>query len=161
VTTTVPKPKRRPSLRERLLSKAIINFETGCWEWQGGHNANEYGRIRVTGSKSMHLTHRVAYELFVGPIPSGLFIDHLCRNRKCLRPDHLEPVTNRENLMRSPITFAGKRVTKTHCVNGHEFTAENTAIRKGDGTRVCRTCQRAHQRSYQARIKATRQEVTA
>ncbi len=79
------------------------------------------------------MAHRVAYELAIGPVPDGLVVDHLCFNRACVRPGHLEPVTQQENVMRA----------RTHCRKGHEFTPENTYVRPG-GTggiqRICRTC---------------------
>lgn len=83
------------------------------------------------------MVHRIAYELAVGPIPVGLVIDHLCRNHSCINPEHLEPVTNVENVMRGESAWA-RNARKTHCKRGHEFTDENTIRR--NGTRSCRQC---------------------
>jgi hypothetical protein len=128
--------RRRPAA-ERLWEK-VVKTEAGCWIWLGHENGHGYGRITVDGKQL--LTHRFAYELLRGPIPDGLQIDHLCRNRRCLNPDHLEPVTNRENKMRSPQVG-----TETHCKHGHEFTHENTYTH-GKSGRSCRACHRDRER---------------
>jgi hypothetical protein len=109
-----------------------VQITDDCWLWQGSRNDKGYGHIRV--DRRLHGAHRVAYELVVGPIPDGLVIDHLCRVRNCVRPDHLETVTNAENLRRG---LSG--ILKVECVNGHAYTPENT-YRYPDGRRACRTC---------------------
>lgn len=87
----------------------------------------------------MAKAHRVAFELIRGCIPNGLVLDHLCRNRGCVNPDHLEPVTFRENIMRG-VGYTAQQARKTHCRHGHEFTVENTYVWRGG--RICRTCRR-------------------
>lgn len=116
----------------------LVKFRVGddCWEWQAAKNREGYGSFGLRGK--MRSAHRVSYELFVGPIPAGLQIDHLCRNPSCVRPDHLEPVTPRENTMRSE-SWAAHKARQTHCIYGHEFTPENT-YRFPDGRRSCRIC---------------------
>lgn len=109
-----------------------------CWEWTGALSTSGYGRIGVGGRDQSDYTHRVAYREWVGPIPDGLVIDHLCRNRICCNPAHLEAVEQRVNIVRGvgPALQAGK----THCPKGHAYSAENTRIY--DGRRFCRQCDR-------------------
>jgi hypothetical protein len=95
--------------------------------------------------------HRVAYELFVGPIPAGMQIDHLCRNRLCVRPEHLQLATVRENLLRGN-THAAANAAKTHCPAGHPYDEQNT-YRPPDGSRMCKECMRAKDRRRYWRLK--------
>lgn len=149
---TVPESKvgRRSGLRERLLGRAIINQDTGCWEWTGVKTSRGYASVMV--NYVQHTAHRVSYEMLVGPIPTGLVLDHLCRVRHCINPAHLEPVTVRENTLRSPI-----RGTETECCRGHDLTGANLYISR-KGKRACRECQRQRQRGLRA---AARLEVSA
>lgn len=112
-----------------------------CWEWEGAHSEG-YGTY-WDGKRGSARAHRFAYEQLVGPIPEGMFLDHLCRNPGCVNPDHLEPVTNSENLLRSP--RMNRYVGMTHCKRGHEFTPENTGITSA-GARRCRACERERYR---------------
>lgn len=133
----------RLPLIERLMTYTAID-ENDCWVWQGSRSSLGYGRIGVEGR--MKRAHRVSYELHVGPIPEGLSIDHLCRNRACINPAHLEPVTHAENVRRG-VSPSALNATKTHCKRGHEFTPENTITISG-GYRSCRICMRQHQRNF-------------
>lgn len=108
-----------------------------CWAWTAAKNKG-YGYTLFEGRTQN--AHRVSYRLLVGPVPEGLELDHLCRNRACVRPDHLEPVTSRVNLLRGEGVSA-IHAAKTHCVNGHEFTPENTY--EWRGTRNCKICREA------------------
>ena len=117
----------------RFSEKVIVGGE--CWEWVG-HLNKGYGMIYSEGRNVR--AHRVSYEMFVGPIASGLEIDHLCRNTRCVNPSHLEPVTHKENGRRA-IPYH-PFVVRTHCKNGHEFSQENTRLR--DGGRVCVACRK-------------------
>lgn len=119
-------------------------YTTPCWVWLGRPTDEGYGRARQRGRHAP--AHRVIYEEVVGPIPAGLTIDHLCRVRLCVNPDHLEPVPIRENVLRGNGPSA-IHARKTHCERGHEFTPANTYVRPSrrglpDGGRVCRICQR-------------------
>lgn len=125
------------SLTERLAAQSEA-MENGCVEWRGRLNYGGYG-ITTVGNRSVK-AHRASYELRVGPIPTGLQIDHLCRNPACINPAHLEPVTAAENTRRALNSPTGINARKTHCIRGHEFTAENTRI--VSGRRVCRACQK-------------------
>lgn len=130
------------SLRERLLAKAVINWETGCWEWTANIDPRGYGRFKVGGRKAK--AYRVSYELAYGPIPEDLTIDHLCRVRHCINPAHLEAVPMIINTLRGTGPTA-INAAKTHCVRGHEFTPENTyraSNGRGGYGRGCRACMR-------------------
>jgi HNH endonuclease len=128
-----------------------------CWRWMGTILPNGYGHFRGYGSK-MILAHRFAYEEFVGSIPQGLQIDHLCRNRWCVNPDHLEPVTNRENAFRGvapsiALHLAGR------CARGHSrFYVVNTSER--GPRRRCRECENEWQRIRRAKRRAARAKVS-
>ena len=113
---------------------------TPCVLWEGTLDRDGYGK------KAGTLAHRLAYVAARGPIPAGLEIDHLCRVRACVNPDHLEAVTKAENQRR------GIRATATACIHGHPFTPENT-IRRRRGGRDCRECGRRQQRAYYRRRK--------
>lgn len=126
-------------LPANMRAKIVIT-DAGCWHWVGAITSSGYGAVGVNGvSKS---THRVAYELLIGQIPADLQIDHLCRNRPCCNPAHLEPVTARENNIRRP------DVNKAFCVNGHEMTEQNTIVKVAGDSKIrnCRTCTKRAQR---------------
>ncbi|MFI7468154.1 HNH endonuclease signature motif containing protein [Nonomuraea sp. NPDC049646] len=124
-----------------------------CWNWTAATTHDGYGRFKVAGATVC--AHRWAYEQIVGDIAEGLQLDNLCRNRRCVNPEHLEPVTCRENLLRGN-TLQADNATKTHCKHGHEFTPENI-IARGERGRECRECNRQRSREYQrGRAKVSR-----
>ena len=137
-----------------LLSR-MDKSESGCWLWNGPISREGYGHIKSKNPitrKVTHGAHRIAYQVFIGEIPVGKVIDHLCRVRNCINPEHLEAVSGRENVMRSSITLAFKNASKTHCPQGHEYSAENTVVysKPGYSMRSCKTCSRAHSLKYKA-----------
>ena len=140
----------KKSLEERFWSK--VDKTDYCWNWNADTIHNGYGRIRVAGKKK--LAHRVSYELAFGPISKGegyhgTCVLHKCDNRRCVNPEHLEPVTQRENLLRGETTMPARNVLKTHCPRGHPYTPDNllpNRLKQGD--RVCRTCNIENCRRY-------------
>lgn len=120
---------------QRFWVKVAVPVDGECLTWTGAIQSGGYGNFRKDGKT--YKAHRVAYELRVGPIPEGAVLDHLCRNRACVRPDHLEAVTQRENVRRGDSKMA-RDALKTHCHNGHEFTPENTKV--DSYGRHCRAC---------------------
>ena len=134
-----------PSEKDATQLYSKINRIDGidCWEYTGYLDPNGYGRFRCQGK--MCYAHRVAYEIAYGPIPPGMTIDHTCTNRSCIRYEHLEVVTQEENVRR-----AAER--RTHCGNGHEWTEKNTYWHRGN--RHCRACNRAAARRYAERKRA-------
>lgn len=120
--------------------------EIDCWPWLAGTRSTGYGSF-YDGSRNVS-AHRWAYELLVGPIPEGMVLDHRCRNRLCVNPAHLDPTTNRENVLRG-VGHTAMNARKTHCKHGHEFTPENTYENKG--MRYCRACNRINNRASRRR----------
>lgn len=130
----MPYVKPSTSVEDRL--NAWIEKCGDCWIWTGETVKGGYGRITVRGVR--WLAHRLAYVTWHGPIPDGYEVDHLCRTPPCVNPDHLEAVTGIENIRRSTAPSAHALRTN-ECVNGHEYTPENT-YRQTDGRRYCRQC---------------------
>lgn len=117
-----PVPQHRPDLGP-------------CRLWIGALTWNGYGRINAT---EHNYAHRWAYVTFIGPIPAGLQVDHLCRVRNCTRETHLELVTNQENAERG--TAGDRQRARTHCPHGHPYDEENTVLSRGGRHRQCRAC---------------------
>lgn len=131
----------------------IIVTEGGCWLWLGSLSG-PYGKVNLPkGSPTKSVAaHRASYQHLVGPIPEGLTLDHLCMNKRCINPAHLEPVTQRENLRRGlvahnvierlKVIHRDNAAKRTHCRNGHQITSETTGVR-ANGGRVCLVCRAA------------------
>ena len=134
---------------DRFAAKVALT-DAGCIEWLAGLDKDGYGKFHRggIGAGRSARAHRWSYEYHRGPIPDGLHLDHLCRNHSCVNPDHLEPVTCRENLMRGD-TPAARQVARTHCPLGHPYFGDNLSMRGSE--RRCRECGRIANRKWQQR----------
>lgn len=152
----------QPDFAEWFWAKADRREPDECWPWIKGLS-DGYGRVGFEGR--LHLAHRIAYELEVGPIPDGLLLDHTCHNadlecpggplcmhRKCVNPKHLDPATFADNIRRGR-SYNG---SLTHCRRGHEYTPENTIIQKGK-YRSCKKCTRMKQAEHRAKRRKERE----
>lgn len=145
--------------RQRLRGAPVLDRvlfrtrrdESGCWLWQGARTRKGYGHIRSDDNGPLVAVHRVAYVAFVGAIPEGLEIDHLCRVRHCVNPAHLEAVDHATNVRRGR---RNQNHGKASCVRGHEFTPDNTR-RDSRGRRACRACGRERQRLHRERKRSS------
>jgi hypothetical protein len=139
-----------PAVSERFWAKIVQRGD--CWEWTGGTIGAGYGHFTQGGEQKMMLAHRWAYEAMVGEIPAGLVLDHLCMNKLCVNPDHLDPVTQAVNIERNPNSINKTCAMVTHCPAGHAYDEANTRWYKGG--RNCRACARVHTANYRARKAA-------
>jgi hypothetical protein len=135
--------ERRPA-EDRFAEKYEV--VDGCWLWTACLSSSGYGRFNYGGRGTTGQAHRWAYEHYIGQIPDGMQLDHLCRNPRCVNPNHLEPVSPGENQRRGLLG-----VLKTHCPQGHEWTPSNTRTRlsgKDKGGRYCAGCSRERYRDW-------------
>lgn len=146
---------KRKSAKERFDEKWELDAASGCWLWTGPPDRMGYGRFNF--ERINRTAYSVAYELYKGPVPEGLHIDHLCHtlaeycvsgpgclHRRCVNPEHLEAVTQNENAKRS---HPGKRAHKDPmCGAGHVWDEGNTYVYPATGKRACRACRRVYDR---------------
>jgi hypothetical protein len=136
------------SIGERLERNFIPEPNSGCWIWTGFIYPNGYANFNAKRGRGGY-AHRASFEWYKYILPSGAVLDHLCRNRCCINPDHLEIVTHKENQHRSPIANA----TKEYCPKGHLYDEVNTCVYFKNGkfrSRICRTCAREKAREIRA-----------
>lgn len=147
---------------ETYTQEHITKFDSkitktdSCWLWNGYCNEAGYGMVRI--NYRQYRSHRVSYEIHKGLIPDGLELDHLCRVRNCVNPEHLEAVTHKENLRRSAIQISSINKHKTHCRSGHEFNKLNTYHRPTGG-RMCKRCMYLCSRKQSKKKQLARQGV--
>lgn len=137
---------------DRIMRRLRINPETGCWECT--LKPNTYGHVqvesRLNGRRDVPVAHRVVYERLKFPIPEGLVLDHLCEVRHCVRPGHMRPCTQGENIARAKTSVNSLNAAKTQCVNGHPLSGPNLYIAP-DQTRACKTCRNDAAKRYISR----------
>ena len=126
-----------------------------CWLWTAALTRDGYGNVKLYGGRASGLAHRVAYQLVKGAIPAPLTLDHLCRVRHCVNPDHLEPVSRRVNTLRG-VAPAAQQARQTRCKNGHPFDAGNTYLNPKGNKRRCRICMATYMANYKPGRKHTR-----
>lgn len=161
MNTSNNRPHERLSdyMRQRtdIVTQSPGAWLDGCHEWRGTIANTGYGLVGLSTHHLM-LAHRVAYELSKGPIPAGLVIDHLCHNRSCVNPDHLEAVTRGENNRRGDASTILRGI-RSACINGHEYTPENTLFTttRGIRRRACKQCRRASAKRFRDRARENNQ----
>ena len=128
------------TVKERLLFYSYVDRDTGCWEWTSTKNQKGYPRMKI--DKVMCGAHRVSYEMFTGPLIDELEMDHICENRGCINPAHIQQISHGDNI-RNGARWRHKK--DNHCIHGHKYTEENTQIR-ADGRKRCATCRRSQAR---------------
>ncbi len=152
----IPKPRLGPPRTdpyERLM-KRVVKQPNGCWLAKS--SKGWYSQVSF-GFRNNLMGHRVVYERLKGKIPEGMHLDHLCRVKNCVNPDHLEPVTIKENVLRG-VGLSAQNAKKTHCIRGHPFNEDNTLykMRNGRLIRSCRACQQAWWKTENERMKIYR-----
>lgn len=145
------KRARMCNVEERFWQKVDKGGDNGCWNWTGAITSSGYGNFAI--NRVATVAHRLSYKWIIGEVDGGLDLDHLCRNRRCVNPAHLEPVSRSINLLRGD-TIPAEHAKKTHCPQGHEYTQENTYVYAKTNSRYCRICRAKYSnRTYHKKIK--------
>ena len=146
---------------DRLMRRVEKRPNFGCWQFTGPLRPDGYCQVQLTGKRGKKvLGHRLTYETYVGPVPEGLDLDHMCRNRGCVNPAHLEPVTRQINILRGTAPertieyFDEFWANRTHCPNGHELAVVGIDVESGTGHRQCRACHLQQKRENYQRVMA-------
>lgn len=139
-------------VRERIYKNSIPEPNSGCWLWLGYVNPKGYAICSTKNTTKR--AHRLSYCEFVGPIPDGMEIDHKCRVRCCVNPQHLEPITHAENIRRV-LPYVRGPARGTHCQRGHPFTSDNIITNKRDCRRQCRACRNLMRAAARKKARAT------
>ena len=139
---------------DRLFLKHVEKTEN-CWNWIGSISTEGYGNLgrNINGKGVNYKAHRYAYQNSVGPIPDGMCLDHICRNRRCVNPAHLRVVTRRENAIQNSLGRTAVNAKKTHCPKGHPYDGVYTWPSK-KGNRYCLLCRRANNRKWDTKERA-------
>jgi hypothetical protein len=130
---------------ENFLARISIDIKTMCWNFAHINKYNKYG-LFTYGADKFFRAHRVSYKIFSGKLIQGMVIDHICKNRRCVNPDHLRQISNKENVLTNSESGPAKNKAKTHCKHGHELSGNNLIIYRG--LRNCRTCKNIRSIKY-------------
>lgn len=150
----------KTTIKDRIKRLSVDDASTGCRTWIGHCDKDGYGKVNATlpDGTPVYLAHRMTWLYFVGPIPDGLEIDHSCKNRSCINPDHLQLVTHAENIALNNYKTNHRNGVKTHCLNGHLLAGENIRLQRWGSTvmRHCKICAAARSVKYRiAKISET------
>jgi hypothetical protein len=155
-------PARIADLRAWFTTRHEVDAASGCWNWTGATYPNGYGNTKIPGTRKFCMAHRLAYRIFRGEVSDSLVLDHLCGNRACVNPDHLEPVTQGENLRRAGsiarvVALAKTRGATPACAKGHPLSGDNLYTYPNNPThRGCQTCMREYRKRYHQARKTKR-----
>ena len=161
VRLTPIKQDRSRGVLKRFMDYVMPEPNSGCWLWVGGlRGKGGYGVFGWFKGKKSYIAHRASYEMIVGAIPDGMHLDHLCRVRSCVNPQHLEPVTPRENcVVRARGGNASINFNKTHCKRGHPLVPGNLVKLTTIKQRICLTCSNEKSRQWKAKKRARTLEM--
>lgn len=151
----------RTTVESRVARLSKVDETSGCWVWGGSKDKDGYGKVRVKfpNGRVAYLAHRMTFMHFVGDIPDGKEVDHICKNTSCINPAHLRLLTHRENVEAGDYKTHHRNAVKTHCIHGHALTAENIRIQRHKNTvmRHCKLCAKDRSKKYNAERTKSKQ----